>query len=80
MSKYFIRNKLVSLDWILIFSYVDILDFFFRVGVKNLVDVKKVKCYGFGIELMGVKIGVLVIFIVDIIEVGEVLLEVICID
>lgn len=80
MSKYSIRNKLASPDWILTFSHVDISDSPFRVGVKNPVDAKKVKCYGPGIEPMGVKTGAPATFTVDTTEAGEAPLEVTCTD
>lgn len=80
MSKYSIRNKLASPDWILTFSHVDISDSPFRVGVKNPVDAKKVKCYGPGVEPMGVKTGAPATFTVDTTEAGEAPLEVTCTD
>ncbi|XP_056000448.1 filamin-A-like isoform X18 [Ostrea edulis] len=52
----------------------------FRVGVKNPVDAKKVKCYGAGIEPMGVKTGAPATFTVDTTEAGEAPLEVTCTD
>ncbi|XP_052680465.1 filamin-C-like isoform X8 [Crassostrea angulata] len=52
----------------------------FRVGVKNPVDAKKVKCYGPGVEPMGVKTGAPATFTVDTTEAGEAPLEVTCTD
>nr|XP_022299044.1 filamin-A-like isoform X13 [Crassostrea virginica] len=52
----------------------------FRVGMKNPVDAKKVKCYGPGIEPMGVKTGAPATFTVDTTEAGEAPLEVTCTD
>ncbi|XP_061187564.1 filamin-A-like isoform X11 [Saccostrea echinata] len=52
----------------------------FRVAVKNPVDAKKVKCYGPGIEPMGVKTGAPATFTVDTTEAGEAPLEVTCTD
>lgn len=48
--------------------------------MKNPVDAKKVKCYGPGIEPMGVKTGAPATFTVDTTEAGEAPLEVTCTD